>query len=153
MIIRTKQRLGSFVWIDYYPSATLRKTETLEVRVPSIYPLLELVVKLLSSLGVLNPLKGNTQMHNINRDLDYFTREEFACQYTGDNEISDDLLLKIDLLRARCGFPFVITSGYRSEDHPIERKKEKAIMPKELQRTLKLGTGTHAVHQLNCSGH
>jgi len=71
-------------------------------------------------------LKGNTQMHNINRDLDYFTREEFACQYTGDNEISDDLLLKIDLLRARCGFPFVITSGYRSEDHPIERKKEKA---------------------------
>jgi len=83
-------------------------------------------VKLLSSLGVLNPLKGNTQMHNINRDLDYFTREEFACQYTGDNEISDDLLLKIDLLRARCGFPFVITSGYRSEDHPIERKKEKA---------------------------
>jgi uncharacterized protein YcbK (DUF882 family) len=36
------------------------------------------------------------------------------------------LLLKLDLLRARCGFPFVITSGYRSEDHPIEAKKEKA---------------------------
>ena len=65
-------------------------------------------------------------MYNINNDLDYFTREEFACQYTGENEISDVLLLKLDLLRARCAFPFVITSGYRSEDHPIERKKEKA---------------------------
>lgn len=65
-------------------------------------------------------------MYNINEDLDYFTREEFACQYTGENEISDRLLLKLDLLRARCGFPFVITSGYRSEDHPIEAKKEKA---------------------------
>jgi uncharacterized protein YcbK (DUF882 family) len=63
-------------------------------------------------------------MYNINEDLDYFTREEFACQYTGENEISDRLLLKLDLLRARCGFPFVITSGYRSEDHPIEAKKE-----------------------------
>jgi uncharacterized protein YcbK (DUF882 family) len=64
-------------------------------------------------------------MYNINNDLDYFTREEFACQYTGENEISDVLLLKLDLLRARCAFPFVITSGYRSEDHPIERKKKK----------------------------
>ena len=65
-------------------------------------------------------------MYNINEDLDYFTREEFACQYTGENEISDRLLLKLDMLRHRCGFPFVITSGYRSEDHPIEAKKEKA---------------------------
>lgn len=63
-------------------------------------------------------------MYDINQDLDYFTREEFACQYTGENEISDRLLLKLDLLRARCGFPFVITSGYRSVDHPIEAKKE-----------------------------
>ena len=29
-------------------------------------------------------------------------------------------------MRARCGFTFIITSGYRSEDHPIEAKKEKA---------------------------
>jgi uncharacterized protein YcbK (DUF882 family) len=64
-------------------------------------------------------------MYNINQDLDYFTREEFACQYTGENEISDRLLLKLDLLRARCGFPFVITSGFRSKDHPIEVKKER----------------------------
>ena len=65
-------------------------------------------------------------MYDINQDLNYFTKEEFACQYTGENEISNRLLLKLDLLRANCGFPFVITSGYRSEDHPIEAKKEKA---------------------------
>ena len=69
-------------------------------------------------------MKGTIQMYDINQDLDYFTKEEFACQYTGENEISDRLLLKLDLLRARCGFPFVITSGFRSEDHPIEAKKE-----------------------------
>ena len=34
--------------------------------------------------------------------------------------------MKLDLLRARCGFPFVITSGYRSPNHPIESRKEKA---------------------------
>ena len=71
-----------------------------------------------------NPLKGSTQMYDINQDLDYFTREEFACQYTGENEISDRLLLKLDLLRARCGFPFVITSGYRSKEHNEELMKK-----------------------------
>jgi uncharacterized protein YcbK (DUF882 family) len=40
-------------------------------------------------------------------------------------------LLKIDELRERCGFPFIITSGYRSLAHPIERAK-------------KTNTGTHA---------
>lgn len=65
-------------------------------------------------------------MFNINNDLDYFTKEEFDCQYSGENEMSDDLLLAVDLLRQKCGFPFVITSGYRSKDHPIEREKEKA---------------------------
>ena len=65
-------------------------------------------------------------MFDINQDLDYFTKEEFACQHTGENKIKDTFLLKLDLLRARCGFPFVITSGYRSPEHPIESRKEKA---------------------------
>ena len=30
-----------------------------------------------------------------------------------------------DLLREACGFPFVITSGYRSLYHSVEIKKEK----------------------------
>jgi uncharacterized protein YcbK (DUF882 family) len=35
-----------------------------------------------------------------------------------------EFLLKLDALRESCGFPFVITSGYRSPDHPIEAVKE-----------------------------
>jgi len=31
---------------------------------------------------------------------------------------------KVDELRDRCGFPFVITSGFRSVQHPIEAKKD-----------------------------
>ena len=27
-------------------------------------------------------------------------------------------------MRDVCGFPFIITSGFRSKDHPIERSKE-----------------------------
>lgn len=31
---------------------------------------------------------------------------------------------KVDELRGKCGFPFVITSGFRSPQHPIEAKKD-----------------------------
>ena len=70
-------------------------------------------------------------LSDIDQDLTYFSRSEFSCQYTGENKIEDSLLLKIDELRERCGFPFIITSGYRSLAHPIERAK-------------KTNTGTHA---------
>ena len=56
----------------------------------------------------------------------YFTRDEFVCQATGENEIEDELILALDELREACGFPFVIASGYRSPEHPIELKKPKA---------------------------
>jgi len=57
-------------------------------------------------------------------DLKFFSIDEFNCQYSGENEMKDTFLHKIDQLRYMCGFPFVITSGYRSADHPIEAKKE-----------------------------
>ena len=56
----------------------------------------------------------------------YFDRDEFACQYTGNNEIEDKFIEKLDKLREACGFPFIITSGYRDPSHPIEAKKTKA---------------------------
>ena len=57
--------------------------------------------------------------------LKYFTREEFDCQASGTNNMEQDFLEKLDKLRHCCGFPFVITSGYRHPTmHPIERKKE-----------------------------
>ena len=59
----------------------------------------------------------------------YFSRDEFACSHTGKNEISDSLIDKLDLLREACGFPFIITSGYRDPTHPIEAKKANAGTP------------------------
>jgi uncharacterized protein YcbK (DUF882 family) len=54
----------------------------------------------------------------------YFSTSEFNCQHTGKNGMEKDFLSKLDALREHCGFPFVITSGYRSPDHPLEAVKE-----------------------------
>ena len=59
-------------------------------------------------------------------EFKYFNRDEFQCQHTGKNEIQDNLLRQLDKLRENCGFPFIITSGYRDSTHPIEAKKAKA---------------------------
>ena len=57
--------------------------------------------------------------------LKFFTREEFDCQVSGTNNMEQEFLEKLDKLRASCGFPFVITSGYRHPTlHPIEKKKD-----------------------------
>lgn len=53
----------------------------------------------------------------------YFTLDEFRCQQTGENKIDETFVALLDDLRSRCGFPFVITSGYRSPFHTIEASK------------------------------
>ncbi len=53
----------------------------------------------------------------------YFNRDEFTCSYTGDNEIKDEFIERLDALREACGFPFIITSGYRAKSHPVEINK------------------------------
>ena len=53
----------------------------------------------------------------------YFTRQEFDCQETGENEMEDEFIHALDALRHECGIPFRITSGYRSPRHSIEAKK------------------------------
>ena len=59
-------------------------------------------------------------------DFKYFKIEDFACQETGENEISVDFIHALDQLRAACNFPFIITSGYRSKNHSAEKRKAKA---------------------------
>jgi zinc D-Ala-D-Ala carboxypeptidase len=57
----------------------------------------------------------------------YFDISEFDCSFTGNNDMNEEFLEKLDALREACGFPFKITSGYRDpEGHPIEAKKPKA---------------------------
>ena len=53
----------------------------------------------------------------------YFTIKEFDCKETGQNQMKQVFLDKLDELRAACDFPFVITSGYRSPIHSAEVNK------------------------------
>lgn len=60
----------------------------------------------------------------MTKKLKHFTLPEFDCTYTGNNQMDWDFLAALDNLREVCGFPFVITSGYRDPSHPIESKKK-----------------------------
>lgn len=57
-------------------------------------------------------------------DFKYFKMEDFNCQETGDNEMDIEFIKGLDNLRGACGFPFVITSGFRSKEHSIEKAKK-----------------------------
>lgn len=56
--------------------------------------------------------------------MKYFELSEFDCTHTGNNEMKPEFLERLDQLRHVCGFPFVITSGYRDPSHPIEAAKD-----------------------------
>jgi uncharacterized protein YcbK (DUF882 family) len=57
--------------------------------------------------------------------MKYFKLSEFDCKETGNNKMQPEFLNMMDKLREACGFPFVITSGYRDPSHSIEAKKSK----------------------------
>jgi zinc D-Ala-D-Ala carboxypeptidase len=54
----------------------------------------------------------------------YFKLSDFDCQETGENRMEPEFIEKLDELREACGFPFIITSGYRSPEHSIELRKK-----------------------------
>jgi uncharacterized protein YcbK (DUF882 family) len=58
-------------------------------------------------------------------NLRYFKNDlsEFACKETGNNLIQESFVHALDDLRDACGFPFVITSGYRDPSHSAEINK------------------------------
>lgn len=55
----------------------------------------------------------------------YFKIEDFDCEETGENQMDPNFIRKLDELRAACGWPFIVTSGYRSVEHSIEAKKNR----------------------------
>jgi hypothetical protein len=54
----------------------------------------------------------------MSHESKYFSRGEFACQYTGENEIKDELIKKLDLLRAACGFPSSSPAAIEAQHTP-----------------------------------
>lgn len=53
----------------------------------------------------------------------YFTESELACSHCNQRGIDEQFMSKIESLREELGFPFIVTSGYRCEQHPIEARK------------------------------
>lgn len=54
-----------------------------------------------------------------------FSPSEFACKHTGELVVDTEFLDKLQQFRLFCGFPFIITSGYRHPTHPVERNKSR----------------------------
>ena len=84
-------------------------------------------LKNLSNVNVpqLNILTATPEpKENKMSQFKYFKLEDFDCQETGENEMSIEVIERLDGLRSVCGFPFIVTSGYRSPNHSIEAKKE-----------------------------
>lgn len=50
--------------------------------------------------------------------FEYFTDEELTCKCgCGEQKMSHAFMIKIDALREKAGFPFVVSSAYRCPDH------------------------------------
>lgn len=54
----------------------------------------------------------------------YFSVDEFICSETGEQNMDSEFLKALSHLREICGFPFIITSGFRSENHSVEKAKK-----------------------------
>ena len=77
----------------------------------------------------------------------YFKLSDFDCQETGNNEMSEEFLEKLDELRHKCGFPFIITSGYRDPSHSIEARKTKAgTHARGIASDIRINNGNEAYH-------
>jgi len=56
----------------------------------------------------------------------YFKPKELQCKFTGDSGFNDEFLATLNAIREECGFPFALSSAYRSPLHPIEARKNNA---------------------------
>ena len=52
-----------------------------------------------------------------------FSAGEFRCRHSGLYLLVPEFLDKLQALRSAMGCSFMITSGYRSETHPVEARK------------------------------
>ena len=64
----------------------------------------------------------------MDRQIDWdrfpnFSEKEFACQHCGEHGIDERIVDVVQRIREEADFPFIITSGYRCVEHPIEKKK------------------------------
>lgn len=52
-----------------------------------------------------------------------FTKSEFDCKHTGENNMQHEFMEKLQALRKDYGRSITVTSGFRSVRHPVEARK------------------------------
>ena len=56
--------------------------------------------------------------------LKYFKRSEFVCSSGNDRaDMDQEFLYTLERIREKLGRPMIISSAYRSDDHPITKSK------------------------------
>ena len=50
---------------------------------------------------------------------EYFTEKELRCRGTGECDMNDNFMLKLEELRKKYNTPMIITSGYRHPAHNV----------------------------------
>lgn len=76
-----------------------------------------------------------------------FSESEFRCKETGEINMDEDFLARLQSLRTEFGKPMAITSGYRSPRHSIERKKS-APGPHAHGKACDISVGSAAAYEL-----
>lgn len=54
-----------------------------------------------------------------------FSRDEMKCNHTSMCKMEIDFMDRLQLLRTKCDFPLIVSSGYRASTHPVEARKER----------------------------
>ena len=57
--------------------------------------------------------------------MNYFSEDELRCSHSGECEMDEAFMEKVNAIREVCDFPFTVTSAYRHPTHPIEARKKK----------------------------
>jgi zinc D-Ala-D-Ala carboxypeptidase len=52
-----------------------------------------------------------------------FSKSEFDCRHTGDNEMKHEFMSALQAIRTEYGQSMRVTSGYRHWTHPVEARK------------------------------
>jgi uncharacterized protein YcbK (DUF882 family) len=78
----------------------------------------------------------------------YFTKDEFKCKHCGENEMSDEFITKLDKLRSNCGFPLIVTSGYRCPTHNQAVSTTGPNGPHTTGRAVDLGVSRHRAYDV-----
>lgn len=79
-------------------------------------------------------------------DYDHFSKWEFDCKETGENEMKQAFMDRLQALRYELDAPIIVNSGYRSPRHSLEAAKAGGPGPHSTGRAadFKVGPGVDA---------